>query len=385
MIDRSDHLAEVKRLLRHFPVVALIGPRQAGKTTLAKVLASSLKVPVTEFDLENPRDVERLREPMGALEKRRGVVILDEVQRRPELFPVLRVLADRPRGPRFLVLGSASPELLRQSSESLAGRIAYHVLDGLTLAEVGERNLDKLWLRGGFPRSFTATSDVASAEWLRQFAQTFLERDIPQLGLRVSASTLQRFWSMLAHWHGQVLNSSELARSLGVSDTAIRHYLDVLTGTFMVRQLRPWFQNIAKRQVKAPKIYIADSGVLHSLLGIEGMSALERHPKLGASWEGFCIQEVIARLGAREREVFFWATHSGAELDLVVVRGTRRLGFEIKRSDAPTLTPSMRHALIDLELDRLDVIYPGEDTYPLAPRVRAVAMTRLRRDVAKLR
>jgi len=378
MIARRAHLAAVQRLLRRYPVVALLGARQVGKTTLARQVVAAWRGTSTAFDLENPADLARLADPMLALEGLRGLVVLDEVQRRPELFQVLRVLADRPRPrTRFLVLGSASPELLRQTSETLAGRIAHHVLPGFSLAEVGEVALDRLWLRGGFPRSFLAPSTAASADWRRRFIATFLERDVPQLGIAIPGPTLRRFWTMLAHYHGQIWNASEFGRSFGVADTTVRRYLDALTATFVVRQLPPWFENLGKRQVKAPKVYVADSGLLHALLGVDSQRALDVHPKVGASWEGFLLEAVVQHLGLRPEQCHFWATHGGAELDLLIVDGRRRLGFEFKRTTVPVLTRSMRSALTDLGLETLLVVHAGHDTFPLAPRVRAVAASRL--------
>ena len=377
MIERPHHVAWVRRLLSEQPVVALLGARQVGKTTLARQVARSYGASVAFFDLESSRDLAKLADPMLALEPLRGLVVLDEVQRRPDIFPTLRVLADRPRGARFLVLGSASPELLRQTSETLAGRIAFHHLDGLSLREVGSRRASDLWLRGGFPRSFVARTLGTSLRWRHDLVSTYLERDLPQLGIRVPSTTLLRFWTMLAHVHGQILNWSELGRSMAVSDATIRHYVDLLASTFMVRVLPPWHENLSKRQVKAPKIYIRDSGILHALLDIETMRALEQHPKIGASWEGFCVESLIAQLGARPEQCYFWATHAGAELDLLVVAKGRRRGFEIKRTVSPRVTPSMQAALHDLKLDSLDVIHAGKDTFPLADKIHAVSLSRL--------
>jgi predicted AAA+ superfamily ATPase len=385
MIARAAQLARLEGLLRRHRVVALLGPRQVGKTTLARELAARRRGPVTFLDLEDPRHLARLAEPMLALGGLRGLVIIDEVQRRPELFPVLRVLADRPRPAKFLLLGSASPELLRQSSESLAGRIAYDELQGLSLGEVGAPKLDRLWLRGGFPRSFVAPSAAASFEWRTEFLRTFLERDVPQLGFRVPAAALYRLWSMLAHWHGQTLNSSELARSLGISDVTVRHQIDLLAGAYVLRVLPPWHQNLAKRQVKAPKVYVADSGLLHALLGLATKDELLLHPKVGASWEGFAIAQVLDALGTRPGEAFFWRTYGGAEIDLVVMRGRERRGFEVKLSDAPAVTPSMRIALEELKLDGIDVLHAGNETYPLADGIRALAVSRLAVDLPPLR
>ncbi|MBX7116106.1 MAG: ATP-binding protein [Myxococcaceae bacterium] len=352
-----------------------------GKTTLARQIGEAFDGPVSFFDLEDSRARARLEDPMMALSTLKGLVVLDEVQHVPEIFQSLRVLADRPRGARFLVLGSASPTLLRQSSESLAGRIAYLELPPLGLPEVGLKASAALWLRGGFPRSFTARTQTESADWRRGFLRTFLERDIPQLGIGVAAPTLRRFWSMLSHLHGQTLNLSELGRSLGVADTTVRHYLDILEGTFMAWQLQPWHENLSKRQVKAPKVYLSDTGILHSLLGIESHAGLEGHPKVGASWEGFCIGTLLAHLKVPAEQRYFWATHAGAELDLLVVHDGVRRGFEIKRTSSPKVTPSMRAALADLKLASLDVIYSGDETFLLAPKVRAVPLKNVTCDI----
>lgn len=385
MRERTFHRTAIRRALRTFPVVAVLGARQVGKTTLAMAVAETF-AKATRFDLEDPRDLERLRDPMLALESLRGLVIIDEVQRAPELFPALRTLADRARTPaRFLVLGSASPELLKQSSETLAGRISYHELPGFSLAEAGHGILEKLWRRGGFPRSFLARSEATSDEWRTQFVRTFLERDIQQLALTMPAPTLHRFWTMLAHYHGQTWNGSEIARAFGVADTTVRRWLDALTGTFMVRQLPAWFENIAKRQVRAPKIYLTDSGLLHTLLGIRTQDELESNPKVGASWEGFVLSEIVSQLHVDARDCYFWATHQGAELDLLVVRGQKRFGFEIKHTSTPTVTKSMRIALEELKLARIDVVYRGDKTFPLASNIRAIGVARLDRDLKPLR
>lgn len=385
MIDRAGQRAALLSRLRRYPVVGLLGARQVGKTTLAKSVVRVWQAPVTAFDLEDPAHLARLADPALALSPLKGLVVLDEIQRLPEVFPLLRVLADRkPLPARFLVLGSASPALLRQSSESLAGRISYQELPGLSLAEVGRGREAKLWLRGGLPLSFLAKSDAASAEWRRDFLRGFVERELPQLGITVPGPTLRRFWAMLAHYHGQVWNSSELASAFGVADTTVRRYLDTLTAALVVRQLLPWSENLGKRQIKMPKIYLADSGLLHALLGLETHDSLESHPKVGASWEGFGIQAVVDRLGARSDGCFFWGTYSGAELDLLVVRGRTRLGFEFKRTVAPRVTRSMRTALADLKLRRLDVVHAGDATFPLAPKIRALALGRLLDDLAPL-
>lgn len=377
MFPRTRHEQAVLRLLDRFPVVGLVGARQVGKSTLARQVAAR-REEATLFDLEDPTDLAALADPGLALRPLRGLVVLDEVQRLPGLFPLLRVLADRPGTPaRFLVLGSASPALLRQGSESLAGRIAWYELGGFALHELGPASAETLWLRGGFPRSYLADDDAGSAEWRRHFISTFLERDLPALGVTIPAPTLGRFWTMLAHWHGQVLNSSELGRSLGVADTTIRRYLDLLASAFVVRALQPWHANVGKRQVKAPRVYLRDSGLLHGLLGLETAEQVLRHPKLGASWEGFAMDQVLALLDPRPEEVFFWRTHNGAELDLLVGPQSRRLGFEFKRTSTPSLTRSMRVALEDLGLERLVVVFPGERSFPLAERVEAVGLGRL--------
>jgi len=377
VLSRAEAVKSLEELLGQFPVVALIGARQVGKSTLARQLASRVKQ-ATVFDLESGPDLARLDEPTLALGGLRGLVIIDEIQRRPDLFPALRVLADRPRCPaRFLVLGSAAPALLRQSSETLAGRIATFELDGFNLGEVAPKKAEQLWLRGGFPKSFLAASDAQSLRWRQEFLDTFLARDIPALGFRLPSALLGRFWRMLAHSHGQIWNASEIGRSLGVTDATVRHYLDVLASAFVVRVLAPFHENLGKRQVKSPKVYIADTGLLHALLGITDRRALDVHPRLGASWEGFVIREIMRHFRARRDECFFWRTHDGAELDLLIVRGQRRHGFEVKRTDAPRVTPSMRSALADLHLDRLTVLHAGADEYPMGERIHAVPLTKL--------
>jgi predicted AAA+ superfamily ATPase len=371
MLSRAALLAELHAALRRAPVVALLGPRQCGKTTLARQLVPADSA--NYFDLEDPISLARLDEPLTALGELRGRVVIDEVQRRPELFPLLRVLADRPETPaQFLILGSASPALLRQSSESLAGRLEIVEMGGFSLAEVGLEATSTLWLRGGFPRSFLAANENDSLIWRRDFIRTLLESDLPQLGVRVPPATLQRFWAMLAHFHGQLWNGAELGRSLGVNQTTSRRYLDLLVGVFMVRLLEPWHANLLKRQVKTPKLYFRDTGLLHQLLQIPNLDALLRHPRLGASWEGFVIEQLLAAW--RPEGAWFWATHGGAELDLLVMHRGRRIGVEIKRADAPRLTASMRQALDDLELDRLLVITPGERCYRLNGRTQVMSL-----------
>lgn len=386
MIDRSQHFKAVQRLLAQFPVVGLLGARQVGKTTLAKALAGSIKGPVTRFDLEDHGAVARLADPMLTLGGLKGLVILDEIQHRPELFPSLRVLADRrPIRARFLVLGSASPNLLWQASESLAGRIAYYELPGLLLAEVGTKDLGKLWLRGGFPRAFLARSERESFDWRREFLRTFIERDLPQLGIAAGAQSMRRFWAMLAHSHGQLWNASEIGRSMGLADTTVRSYLDKMSDAFVLRQLQPWYENLGKRQVRSPKVYVRDSGLLHALLDIRTVTQLEMQPRSGASWEGFVIDQAIQALHAAPHECFFWRTHTGAELDLLVVRGMRRIGIEVKRTTAPAITPSMRTAHTDLKLTEFHVIHAGDVTFPLSREIQAVALQDLLGAIKPLR
>jgi len=374
MVGRPEMLRRIRRALTRARVVALIGPRQCGKTTLARQLLPARSP--NYFDLEDPTSLAQFVEPMTALERLRGLVVIDEVQHRPDLFPILRVLADRrPLPARFLVLGSASPDLLRQASESLAGRLETIALSGFSLAEVGARSLARHWERGGFPLAFLARSSTDSLVWRRQFVQTFLERDVPQLGVNVPAPTLLRFWTMLAHYHGQIWNAAEPARSLGTSEPTVRRYLDLLTSLFMVRQLQPWHQNVAKRQVKAPKVFLRDSGLLHGLLSIRTEAELLAHPKCGASWEGYAIEEVLK--AAQPDEAYYWATYQGAELDLLLLHGGKRLGVEIKRADAPALTASKRIAFADLQLDRLVVLYPGSRCYPLADGIGVIPLADL--------
>ena len=378
MIPRHRHLNRVRLLLRESPVVALLGPRQVGKTTLARQLAASHDASVAWFDLEDPVDLARLDDPGLELRPLRGLVVLDEIHRLPDVFRLLRVLADRPGVPaRFLVLGSASPELLRQSSETLAGRIAFHELDGFGLTEV--EDAERLWLRGGLPRSYLAPSSPASRRWRDGFVRTFLSQDVPEFRAGMSPVTLRRFWTMLAHWHGQTWNGAEFSRAFGVAHTTVRRYLDFLTSVFLVRQLQPWFENIAKRQVRSPKVYVADSGVLHALLGLTTREDVLSHPRVGASWEGFVVQQIAHLTGASPEQCFHWSTHTGAEVDLLIMDGGVRRGYEIKRSESPRLTRSMRSALDTLKLDRLDVVHAGTAGYRLAPTVRAVPLGDLAR------
>jgi predicted AAA+ superfamily ATPase len=365
-VQRIELSAALRTALRRSPAVALLGPRQVGKTTLARQFLKPDSP--NYFDLENAVDLDRLAEPMAALSPLRGLVVIDEVQRRPELFPALRVLIDSQARPAsFLILGSASPALLRQSSESLAGRLEIIDTPGFALREVGTTQLERLWNRGGFPRAFLADTDADSLAWREGFLRLTVERDLPALGLGAPPVTVRRFWSMVAHYHGQVWNSAEPARALGVSEPTVRRYLDFLTSADLVRQLQPWFENLGKRQVKAPKVYVRDSGLLHALFNLGALDAVLAHPKAGASWEGFLLEEVLK--AARPDQAYFWATHQGAELDLLMFKGSRRVGVEFKRADAPTLTPSMRIAMADLKLDTLFVLYPGLRRYTLANRV----------------
>lgn len=374
-IARPDALAAIKTALARRPIALLTGPRQCGKTTLARKLMDADAL--NYFDLEDPSSIARLQEPMTTLRSLTGLVVIDEVQRFPDLFPLLRVLADRrPLPARFLILGSASGQLLRQSSESLAGRVEHVSLGGLSLPEVGAAAAATLWRRGGFPEAFVAELEQDSVAWRQQFIQTLLERDLPQWGVRVPATALRRFWTMVAHYHAQTWNAAEPARALGVSEPTTRRYLDILTDAFMLRQLQPWHANLKKRQVRSPKVYVRDSGLLHELLGVETERELMSHPKVGASWEGFVVEQVLGM--EPHDEAAFWATHQGAEIDLILRRGDRLLGVECKRADAPSMTPSIRIALEDLGLERVAVVYPGDRRYPIADRVEAVPL----RDVA---
>lgn len=374
MVERVQALRQIQRALKRSRIVALIGPRQCGKTTLARQLVRPSSP--NYFDLEDPASLARLTEPMLALASLRGVVVIDEVQRRPDLFPVLRVLADRkPLPAHFLILGSASPALLQQSSETLAGRVETIPLSGFNLSEVGPAQMNRHWLRGGYPRAFLAKSDADSLVWRQQFIQTFIERDLPQLGINIAALAMLRFWTMAAHYHGNLWNAAEPARSLGISETTVRRYLDTLAGVFMVRQLQPWHENLSKRQVKSPKVYLRDSGLLHQLLGIRTEHDLLSHPKSGASWEGYALEAALACI--QPDEAYFWATHQGAELDLLLFKDGRRFGIEMKRADAPIMTPSMRIAQEDLRLEKLVVLYPGSRRYPLAEAVEAVPISLL--------
>jgi predicted AAA+ superfamily ATPase len=366
MISRYSYLDAISEGLKRSPIVALLGPRQAGKTTLARMYIEGKKA--TLFDLESQPDVQRLQNPELVLGSLEGLVILDEIQLMPDLFAVLRVLVDRPGNEtKYLILGSASPTIIKSVSETLAGRVEFVDLAGFDLAEVGVEYWEKLWLRGGFPRSFLAENEEDSLAWREAFIRTFLERDIPQLGITIPSTAMRRFWTMLAHYHGQTWNASELARSMGISDKTVRSYLDILSGTFMVRQLQPWYENISKRQVKSPKIYLRDSGLLHALLNLPERLDLLGHPKVGASWEGFALEQTI--LALQPPEVFFWSTYREGELDLFFLHAGKRYGIEAKFTEAPKVIQSMRFSLTTLGLEHLWVIYPGSHQYPVDEKI----------------
>ena len=372
LIDRKTDRAKLGKLISLFPVTAILGPRQCGKTTLARTLDADVY-----FDLENPRDLARLEQPQLALEGLTGLIVIDEIQRMPDLFPLLRHLVDQETRRKFVILGSASRDLIRQSSESLAGRIAYCPLGGFRLSDINPKGLKTLWWRGGLPRSFLAATDEDSLLWRNQYVATFLERDIPQLGIAIPARTLRRFWTMLSHYHGQLLNYSELGRSFGVSDMTVRKYCDILEGTFMIRILQPWFVNIGKRLVKRPKLYLRDSGLFHALLSIETPEQLHASPRLGASWEGFALEAVCRTLDKEDGDLYFWHTHAGAELDLFWQAGGKSWGVEFKYEDAPRLTRSMKAAFEDLSLERLWIVYPGNKAYRLAEKIEVMPLAEI--------
>ena len=374
MIPRNRQLAEIRDALTQFPVVAIVGARQIGKSTLARELASGVET-AHVFDLEDPRDLAILADASAVLRPLRGLVILDEMQQRPDLFPLLRVLADRrPLPARFLVLGSASPDLHRQSSESLAGRILYHHLTGLTLSEVGADDIESLWLRGGLPESFVATTETRSLRWRTQFIDTYLSRDLAALGYRAPPHTMRRFWTMLAHLHGQHLNISKLAEALGETHQATRRSLDALCSTYMVTQMLPWFANVGKRQVKAPKVYVGDSGILHALLGIAHHHDLLAHPVVGASWESFAMAQIQQRHMLHPHECYYWGLHSRAEVDMVARVGGQPVGYEFKVSSTPRTTKSMHSAVETLGLQKLYVVHPGTDPWPMGDRIEALGL-----------
>ncbi len=370
MILRTQYIEELEKAFEVHPIVAILGPRQCGKTTLAKqYLETIAPLPVPNyFDLEDMTDLNRLADPKIGLENLTGLIVIDEIQRSPEIFPTLRVLVDAKKSKqKYLILGSASPTLLKQTSESLAGRIEYLSLPPFSFFEIDDWN--KLWLRGGFPNSYLAKNDEASLRWRNAYIRTFLEQDIPNLGIKVPSAQLHRFWMMLAHYHGNTMNFSELGKAMNMTHKSTKYYLDILVGTFMIRQLQPWYENIGKRQVKAPKIYFRDSGLYHALLQIENMDSLVTNPKLGASWEGFALEETIRQYNVAENEAYFWSTHNQAELDLLFFHKGKRLGFEFKYSSTPKITKSMRIALEDLKLDKLTIVYPGEKSYPLDDKI----------------
>ncbi len=372
MIPRPDYVNRINTAIRRSPVTALLGPRQCGKTTLAGMVARQ-NGGDTRFDLESDQDRARLQNPELALAATEGLVIIDEIQRMPALFNVLRVLVDRePSVRRFLILGSAAPELVRSVSESLAGRVEFVDLGGFGILETGLSSATPLWVRGGFPLSFLADSDEDSFVWRDGFVRTFLERDIPQLGFSIPSTTMKRFWTMLAHYHGQTWNASELGRSLGVTDKTVRSYLDLLTGTYMVRQLPPWHENLSKRQVKAPKVYLRDSGLLHNLLSLPDYDSLAAHPKVGASWEGFVLEQLLLIL--RPQTAHFWATYQGAEIDLIFGHRGRRFGIEVKYSERPRVTRSVRIAARDLALRHVWLVYPGQYSYPVEEGISVVPL-----------
>ena len=374
VIDRALARRRLRDALDRAPVVVLTGPRQAGKTTLAHEIVDAPDA--SFFDLEDPRDDARLGEPTLTLPSLTGTIVIDEAQRRGDLFPILRVLVDEDRrNGRFLVLGSASPDLVGLASESLAGRVALAELTGLQLVDVGAAQRDVLWRRGGLPLSYLADTEDRSVAWREDYIRTFLERDLANLGVRIPAATMRRFWTMVAHYHGQTWNGAEIARSLAVSEPTVRRYLDALTDALVLRQLQPWHANTGKRQVRSPKVYVRDTGLLHRLLGIDDHPALLSHPKLGASWEGFVIEQLLALTDTRD--AWFWATHGGAEIDLLLRHGGRWIGIEVKRTDAPRITPSIRRAIDDLGLDRVIVAHAGDGRFPLAPDVEAIGAAEL--------
>lgn len=371
MIPRPGYINRINAAIKRSPITALLGPRQCGKTTLARMVAR--EVEATHFDLESRQDLARLQNPELALSSTHGLVIIDEIQQMPVLFNVLRVLVDRePEKRRFLILGSASPGIVRSVSQSLAGRVEFIDLSGFSILETGAESAARLWVRGGFPRSFLADTEEDSVVWREGFLRTFLERDIPQLGISISASAMRRFWTMLAHYHGQVWNASKLARSMGISDKTVRGYLDILTGTYMVRQLQPWYENVGKRQVKAPKIYLRDTGLLHSLLTLSNYHALVAHPNVGASWEGFVLEQLMLTL--RLDAAYFWGTYQGAEIDLFFIHRGKRFGIEIKYSESPGVTRSARIAMRDLGLRYMWFVYPGSQTYPVEDNIGVIPL-----------
>ena len=382
LIDRHNYQNAVKASLEQFPITAILGPRQCGKTTLARQIAADSSI---YFDLEDPLDLSRLENPRLVLEKLRGLVVIDEIQQKPELFPLLRVLVDsHGSSARYLILGSASPSIVKGISESLAGRVGFIDMTGFDAGEIGFDSFECLWLRGGFPMSFLARSDEESFRWRTQFIRTFLTQDMPQLGFSIPSEQMRRFWIMLAHYHGQTWNASEIAGSLNLNYKTTQRYLDILTGAFMIRQLQPWFENVGKRIRKTPKIYFRDSGIFHALLNLKSMDEIQTNPKLGASWEGVALEHVVQVLKAAADEIFYWNTYGGAELDLFIIRGGRRFGFEFKYADAPRTTKSMRIAFNDLRLEHLFMIYPGSVSYSLDPQIEVVPLEKIDKGLSGL-
>lgn len=374
-MDRISYFEKINESFEVNRIVVLLGPRQCGKTTIAKQYSGNIVgfSRANYFDLENETDLLRLESPQLTFEQLEGLIIIDEVQRRPDLFQILRYIHDENLNKRFLILGSASRDLIKQSSESLAGRISYIEITPFSLMEMPQE-LDKLWLRGGFPRSFLANNERVSYLWRQDYIKTYIEQDLPALGVGVAPNNIRVFWAMLAHYHGHIFNSSELANSMQLSANTIKSYLALMSATFMVMTLLPWSANIKKRQVKSPKIYFRDSGVYHYFLRLEDKAALLTSPKIGASWEGFALEQIVRLFQADEYERYFWATHNQAELDLLIVQNGKKYGFEFKYQDAPNMTRSMHMALQDLELDKLTVIYPGHVSYPLHEKVRVVGL-----------
>lgn len=372
MIKRDEEVKKIKMLISQFPITAILGSRQCGKTTLAKKFKSEYY-----FDLENPRDLVQLENPQLTLEDLEGLIVIDEIQRKPDLFTLLRYLVDTNKKQKYLILGSASNELIRQSSETLAGRIAYHYLSGFNISEIGASNLKKLWLRGGLPLSFLAKDNSKSLVWRENFITTFLERDIPQLGISIPSNTLRRFWTMISHYHGAILNFSEIANSFGISDFTVKRYLDILESTFTIRLLQPWHQNVGKRVVKRPKIYLRDSGIFHTLQTINNFKQLMTNPKMGASWEGFALENTIQKIRIVSQKFYFWRTHNGAEIDLFWQQNGKNWGIEFKYSDAPRLTKSIHIAINDLEIEHLWIIYPGNKEYRLTEKTTVTPLSKI--------
>lgn len=373
MLKRKKAINDVKNLINLFPVTAILGPRQCGKTTLAREISAD-----HYFDLENPRDLIQFDNPQLILEKLKGLVVIDEIQRKPDLFPLLRYLVDYNKDQKYLILGSASRELIKQSSETLAGRIAYYELEGFSFFELTDDDFEKHWIRGGFPLSYLAPDDMSSNLWRENYVTTFLERDIPQLGIKIPSHTLRRFWIMIAHYHGQILNFSELGKSFGISDTTAKNYLDILCNTFMVRLVYPWYENVGKRLVKRPKLYIRDSGIFHTLMSIDNKKNLFTNSKLGASFEGYALETVINSIGNKSENLYFWATHSGAELDLFWKEKGKNWGVEFKYQDAPNITKSMQIAIQDLNLNHLWIIYPGSKPYILSEKISVIPIKNIK-------